>query len=221
MSETGKIIAFTNYFTIITNAMMSISRIFVMVSKGIASADRIEEVLQAHDEMEIIADDSPLNDKIVEFDHVSFSYLGVKDNVEDISFELKKGQTLGIIGATGSGKSTILQLLMRFYDADAGTIRIHGRDIRSYDPKELRKEYGIVMQNDFIFQDSVRENIAFGRPIDDELLDEATQIAQARPFIKSLIDEFDYKLNSKGTNLSGGQRQRIFLSRRLPTTRRF
>ena len=108
------------------------------------------------------------------------------------------GQTLGIIGATGSGKSTILQLLMRFYDADAGTIRIHGRDIRSYDPKELRKEYGIVMQNDFIFQDSVRENIAFGRPIDDELLDEATQIAQARPFIKSLIDEFDYKLNSKG-----------------------
>ena len=213
LSETGKIIAFTNYFTIITNAMMSISRIFVMVSKGIASADRIEEVLQAQDEMEIIPDDSPLNDKIVEFDHVSFSYLGVKDNVEDITFEMKKGQTLGIIGATGSGKSTILQLLMRFYDADAGTIRIHGRDIRSYNPKELRKEYGIVMQNDFIFQDSVRENIAFGRPIDDELLDEATQIAQARPFIKSLTDEFDYKLNSKGTNLSGGQRQRIFLSR--------
>ena len=170
-------------------------------------------MLQAHDEMEIIADDSPLNDKIVEFDHVNFSYLGVKDNVEDITFELKKGQTLGIIGATGSGKSTILQLLMRFYDADSGTIRIHGRDIRSYDPKDLRKEYGIVMQNDFIFQDSVRENIAFGRPIDDELLDEATQIAQARPFIKSLTDEFDYKLNSKGTNLSGGQRQRIFLSR--------
>lgn len=213
LSETGKIIAFTNYFTIITNAMMSISRIFVMLSKGIASANRIQEVLETEEDMRIIEDLRPLNDKVVEFDHVSFSYLGKKNNISDISFAIEKGRTLGIIGATGSGKSTILQLLLRFYDADSGEIRIHGRDIRSYDPKILRGEYGIVMQNDFIFQDSVRENIAFGRPVDDELLDEATEIAQAHSFISSLTDQFDYRLNSKGTNLSGGQRQRIFLSR--------
>ena len=145
----------------------------------------------------------------------------VKDNVEDISFELKKGQTLGIIGATGSGKSTIVQLLMRFYDADAGTIRIHGRDIRSYDPKELRKEYGIVMQNDFIFQDSVRENIAFGRPIDDELLDEATDRSGLGRFIKSLTDEFDYKLNSAAPTFPADSASGYSYRGRLPTTRRF
>ena len=98
LSETGKIIAFTNYFTIITNAMMSISRIFVMLSKGLASADRIEEVLQTEDEMKIIPSEPAATDAIIEFDHVSFSYLGVRDNVQDISFRLKEGQTLGIIG---------------------------------------------------------------------------------------------------------------------------
>ena len=212
LSETGKIIAFTNYFTIITNAMMSISRIFVMLSKGLASADRIEEVLQTEDEMKIIPSEPAATDTIIEFDHVSFSYLGVRDNVQDISFRLKEGQTLGIIGATGSGKTTILQLLLRFYDADSGTIRIHGQDIRSLDPKQLRQQTGIVMQNDFIFQDTVRENIAFGRYADEALLQEATQIAQAS-FIDQLCGRYDYRLNSKGTNLSGGQRQRIFLSR--------
>ena len=212
LSETGKIIAFTNYFTIITNAMMSISRIFVMLSKGLASADRIEEVLQTEDEMKIIPSEPAATDAIIEFDHVSFSYLGVRDNVQDISFRLKEGQTLGIIGATGSGKTTILQLLLRFYDADSGTIRIHGQDIRSLDPKQLRQQTGIVMQNDFIFQDTVRENIAFGRYADEALLQEATQIAQAS-FIDQLCGRYDYRLNSKGTNLSGGQRQRIFLSR--------
>ena len=212
LSETGKIIAFTNYFTIITNAMMSISRIFVMLSKGLASADRIEEVLQTEDEMKIIPSEPAATDAIIEFDHVSFSYLGVRDNVQDISFRLKEGQTLGIIGATGSGKTTILQLLLRFYDADSGTIRIHGQDIRSLDPKQLRQQTGIVMQNDFIFQDTVRENIAFGRYADEALLQQATQIAQAS-FIDQLCGRYDYRLNSKGTNLSGGQRQRIFLSR--------
>ena len=212
LSETGKIIAFTNYFTIFTNAMMSISRIFVMLSKGLASADRIEEVLQTEDEMKIIPSEPAATDAIIEFDHVSFSYLGVRDNVQDISFRLKEGQTLGIIGATGSGKTTILQLLLRFYDADSGTIRIHGQDIRSLDPKQLRQQTGIVMQNDFIFQDTVRENIAFGRYADEALLQEATQIAQAS-FIDQLCGRYDYRLNSKGTNLSGGQRQRIFLSR--------
>ena len=214
LSETGKIIAFTNYFTIITNAMMSISRIFVMLSKGLASADRIEEVLQTEDEMKIIPSEPAATDAIIEFDHVSFSYLGVRDNVQDISFRLKEGQTLGIIGATGSGKTTILQLLLRFYDADSGTIRIHGQDIRSLDPKQLRQQTGIVMQNDFIFQDTVRENIAFGRYADEALLQEATQIAQAS-FIDQLCGRYDYRLNSKGTNLSGGQRQRCACARAL------
>lgn len=213
LSETGKIIAFTNYFTIITNAMLTMSRIFVMLSKGIASAERIQEVLEISEDLQLIESDEKENESMIEFDHVTFSYLKVKENIKDISFNLKKGQTLGIIGATGAGKTTILQLLLRFYDADSGVIRIHGKDIRSFNPKQLRSELGIVMQNDFIFQDTVRENISFGRQLDDDLLDEATEIAQADTFINNLDQQYDSPLNSKGTNLSGGQRQRIFLSR--------
>ena len=213
LSETGKIIAFMNYFTIVTNALIAVSRIFVMSSKGLASADRIEEVLQAQDELVMIEDEGVDSEYEIEFDHVNFSYLGVKNNIQDLSFRLKSGQTLGIIGATGSGKTTVLQLLLRFYDADSGSIRLRGKDIRSVDPKKIRKEYGVVMQNDFIFKDTVRENILFGREVDSDDLVEATKTAQAYPFIRNLEEAFDHPLNSKGTNLSGGQRQRIFLSR--------
>lgn len=213
ISETGKIIAFTNYFTLITNAMMAVSRMFVMYSKGIASAERIESIMQMSEDLKIIDKDDHSNDHVVEFDDVSFSYLKKKNNISNISFKLDAGETLGIIGATGSGKSTIMQLLLRFYDVDQGVIRIYGQDIRSYQPKELRDNFGIVMQNDFIFQDTIKENIEFGRIVDDNMIEQAAFSAQANAFIDELDDKFEHKLNSKGTNLSGGQRQRILLSR--------
>ncbi|MDD2591968.1 MAG: ABC transporter ATP-binding protein [Erysipelotrichaceae bacterium] len=213
ISETGKIIAFTNYFTLITNAMMAVSRMFVMYSKGIASAERIESIMQMSEDLKIIDKDDHSNDHVVEFDNVSFSYLKKKNNISNISFKLDAGETLGIIGATGSGKSTIMQLLLRFYDVDQGVIRIYGQDIRSYQPKELRDNFGIVMQNDFIFQDTIKENIEFGRIVDDNMIEQAAFSAQANAFIDELDDKFEHKLNSKGTNLSGGQRQRILLSR--------
>ena len=213
VSETGKIIAFTNYFTLITNAMMAVSRMFVMYSKGIASADRIAEIMDVKEELLVIEGDDHPNDCVVEFDNVSFSYLGNTNNITDISFKIHAGQTLGIIGATGSGKSTIMQLLLRFYDVDQGVIRIYGKDVRSYKPRTLRDNFGIVMQNDFIFQDTIKENIEFGRIVDDNMIEQATFNAQANAFIEELDDKYEYKLNSKGTNLSGGQRQRILLSR--------
>lgn len=213
LSEVGKIIAFTNYFTLITNAMMAVSRIFVMYSKGIASADRIQEILAIEDETKIVEDINADDEYAVEFQHVNFSYLGVTNNLQDVSFKLKKGQTLGVIGVTGSGKSTLIQLLLRFYDADSGLIKINSKDIRSYQPNELRRNYGIVMQNDFVFQDTIKENIRFGRQANDEMIMETAANAQAISFIDEFDDQFDHKLNSKGTNLSGGQRQRILLSR--------
>ena len=213
LSEVGKIIAFTNYFTLITNAMMAVSRMFVMYSKGIASANRIQEILAIEDEMMFVDDQNMDNEYAVEFQHVNFSYLKVKDNIQDVSFKLKKGQTLGIIGVTGSGKSTLIQLLLRFYDVDSGLIKINGKDIRSYQPNELRSHYGIVMQNDFVFQDTIKENIKFGRQADDEMISETAINAQAISFIDEFDDQFEHKLNSEGTNLSGGQRQRILLSR--------
>lgn len=212
LSETGKIIAFTNYFTIISNAMMSISRIFVEVSKGIASAERIQEVFDCENEFAVKEKQSNHSSNVIEFEHVNFSYLGKTNNLTDISFSLKKGQTLGILGATGSGKTTILSLLLRFYDVDSGNIYVDGENIQSLDISKLRRKFGTVMQNDFIFQDSVRENIDFGRNLSEEDIVKAVKTAQA-DFIFDLSNALDTPLHSKGVNLSGGQRQRIYLAR--------
>jgi ATP-binding cassette subfamily B protein len=146
---------------------------------------------------------------------VHFSYLGKKDNLKDISFSLKKGDRLGIIGATGSGKSTILRLLMRFYDADSGIIRIHGKDVRSYTKQELSAMFGVVFQNDFLYADTIEENIRFGRDISREDIVKATKIAQAHDFITSFADGFEHAVSTGGTNLSGGQRQRLLISRAI------
>lgn len=153
LGETGKIIAFMTYFTLISNAMMSISRIFVETSKGIASADRIGKILTMPVDLATVKMDEKIGKEegLIVFDQVSFSYNGVKNNLENINFKIGKGQTLGILGATGCGKTTILQLLMRFYDVNEGSIRINGRDIRTMKNAELRQLFGIVMQNDLVY----------------------------------------------------------------------
>lgn len=215
ISQTGKIIAFMTYFTIILNALLSINRIFTIVSQGSASAERISRVLESPGECKVLPRDHIETDRSIIFENVSFSYSGGSNQLQDISFSLGKGQTLGIIGATGCGKTTLIQLLLRFYDADSGMIRIDGDDVRSIPLDILRRKFGIVFQNDFILADSIRENIAFGRNINDDDVAKSIKNAQAKDFINGLEDGVSHRLAARGTNVSGGQRQRILISRAL------
>ena len=216
VSSVTTVLAFMQYFTLISMAMMSLSRMFVMYTKCAASANRISMVMSNTDELTVIEDDGKGDESLhVSFEGVSFSYLGKKENVKDVSFSLKKGESLGIIGATGSGKSTLLRLLMRFYDADKGIIRINGRDVRSYTKEQLTSMFGVVFQNDFLYADTVCENIRFGRDISDERIVEAAKIAQADDFISAFSDGYSHRVYTAGTNLSGGQRQRVLISRAI------
>lgn len=213
VSETGKIIAFLSYFTIILNAMMSITRIFVMTSKGSASAKRIGDVLSSPGNLPIMDDEPIKTDAHIIFDDVTFSYNKKKDNIKNISFSLKKGETLGIIGATGSGKSTVINLLMRLYDADTGKIYINGESVRSIPHEKLHKMFGTVFQGDVLFADTIRNNIDFGRNLTDGQIESAAKHACAFEFIDALPDKFGHMLTGKGANLSGGQKQRVLLAR--------
>lgn len=220
LTKPGTIIAFLSYFTIILNAMLSITRMFVMYSKGSASAGRICEVLDTPEDLNLLPADTnqPAEREHVVFEHVSFSYGGRTETLHDIHFSLNRGETLGIIGATGSGKSTLLRLLLRFYDPDKGEIRIAGRDVRSIPPEELYTKFGVAFQHDFLFADSIAENIRFGRTLSEEELAAAAADAQAAPFIGELADGYSHLLTAKGTNLSGGQKQRLLIARALANT---
>lgn len=215
LTQPGVIIAFLTYFTIILNAMLSITRIFVIVSKGLASADRIQAVLRLPEDMKVVPLLAREDEAHIVFDHVSFTYPDGTTVLKEIDFSLDKGQTLGIIGATGSGKSTIVRLLLRLYDPTNGQIRINGRDIRSLDPAELHQYFGIVLQKDVLFADTIEKNIDFGRRFSKEQIEEAAARAQAKEFIQQLPQQLAYELHARGSNLSGGQKQRVLLSRAL------
>lgn len=215
-TQPGKIIAFLSYFAIILNALMMVTRLFVMYSKGVASADRIALVLDAPEDMKVLPSENEAlkSSYHIEFRNVSFSYNKTQNNLTNISFALEKGQTLGIIGATGSGKSTVLNLLLRFYDADSGEIFINGKDIRTIPYEILHTQFGVVFQNDFLFADTIRENIDFGRSLKEAEIKAAINDAQAG-FIYGKPGNFSYRLTVKGANLSGGQKQRILIARAL------
>lgn len=217
-SSPETVIAFMQYFTLISMAMMSVTRIFVMYSKCAASAKRVEEVLNSEDELaEKDISEYPLGDEkiFIEFDHVSFSYEGKKNNLDDVSFKLYEGSSLGIIGATGSGKSTLIKLLLRFYDIDTGNIRISGKDIRTINRKELYSMFGTAMQNDFLYADTIYENIRFGRDISHDAITDAAKTAQAHDFISAFPDKYQHELSQKATNISGGQKQRLLIARAI------
>ncbi|MEE1064733.1 MAG: ABC transporter ATP-binding protein [Acutalibacteraceae bacterium] len=215
LSSPATVIAFMQYFTLISMAMMSLSRMFVMYTKCAASANRIAEVLDTPDKFDVVAD-SNANDGIhIAFENVSFSYLSKKNNIQNLSLSLRKGERLGIIGATGSGKSTFIKLLLRFYEPDSGKILINGRDIKSYSREKLTSMFGVALQNDFIYADTIEENIRFGRDIPTENIIKAAKTAQAHDFITATADGYSHMLSSKGTNLSGGQRQRVLIARAL------
>ena len=232
LTEPGTILAFLSYFTIILNAMLGITRVFVICSKGSASAKRIESVLLAEDDMPILPEEENAQTENadaphIEFRGVTFSYNKkeetdglrseerdyIKNNLTDISFTLNRGQTLGIIGATGSGKSTIVNLLIRFYDPDKGTVLVDGRDVRCIPREELCKKFGIAFQNDFIMANSIFENISFGRDLTEEQVNRAIVLAQAKQMIDELPEGTGYRLTARGTNISGGQNQRMLIAR--------
>ena len=215
-TQPGMIVAFLQYFTMILNAMMGVTRIFVMASKGIASAERVSSVMDLPQDLTVTkALQKPeKNAPHIEFRHVSFSYTGVGENLTDLSFRLAHGQVLGILGPTGCGKSTILNLLMRLYDPDQGQILIDGQDIRTMDAGKLRQKFGVVFQNDFVTEGTIADNIRFFRTLDDEALSRAARDAQAE-FIAQKEGGMNAEVMVRGNNLSGGQKQRLLIARAL------
>lgn len=232
VTQPGVILAFLTYFNMILMGVMGLNRIFMMMSKADASANRIAEVIKSATDLLPIGDDEAAKtdstDYIV-FDDVSFGYqadghdstnIGFvgeerQMSLSNISFSIKKGGTLGIIGPTGCGKTTIINLLMRFYDATDGHIFVDGRDVRTYGLDELRRKFGVVFQNDVVFADTLSSNIVFGRNVDDAGVERAARDAMAYEFISEYDDGFEHEANIRGANLSGGQRQRILISRAL------
>ena len=235
LSEVGKILAFMTYFTIILNAMISISKMFVILSKAIASANRIDTILELEDDMKVVEVLNTYEDKQkyhVVFENVSFAYnKGEEDDLKDISFEVKQGETLGILGGTGAGKSTIVSLFLRFYDVKQGRILINGRDIKSIPLQELRSKFGVVFQvkpSDVVTyvekgvadlgivgKDTILENVNLGRDLSEEEIEEALLYARAKEFVDQKTNNLEEALDIKGANLSGGQKQRILIARAL------
>lgn len=244
--EVGTILAFLTYFTIILNAMLSISKMFTIYSKGQASAERITQILLSEDERQLeerrLADwaarsafDETLScraggggapgesrafkeaaeGEYVSARNVTFSYHSGKPVLQDISFSLKKGETLGIIGETGAGKSTVVSLLLGFYTPDSGRILLGGEDIRSQSFGQLREKVGVVFQNDTLFEGTIYENIDLGRGLKKEQIDKAVRAAQAEEFVGEKGGQSQGFLSIRGANLSGGQKQRILIARAL------
>ena len=221
--DSGVIVAFLQYFVMILNAMLAVTRIFVMTSKGEASAKRVADVLEMEEELLV----SPLShgDAVtalpkgepsghIAFENVSFSYTGIGKNLDNISFCLRRGQTLGILGPTGSGKSTIINLLLRLYDTDEGCVKIDGQDIRTIPYEALRKKFGVVFQNDFVTEGTIGHNIDFFRELEDADLVAAAKAAQAE-FIEHKEGKMEAEVHVRGNNLSGGQKQRLLIARAL------
>ena len=219
----GEVIALVNYMTQILNALVALQVLIVSITKAMASAKRVNEVLDLQPSVQnkedgyrlknVSEEDAPA----VVFDHVSFTYPGAKEEaLTELNFTVKKGQTIGIIGGTGSGKSSLVNLLPRFYDVTKGTVMIHGVDVKDYPQRELRSRIGMVPQKAVLFSGSIRDNMKWGKEdATDEEIYEALSIAQAKEFVDAKKGRLDYMLNQGGKNLSGGQRQRLTIARAL------
>ena len=212
----GDITAFVSYMTQISLALIVLANLIVFFNKAAAGAGRIADVFEVQSSMKDGSDDIvPAEGPVIEFDDVSFSYADSSANsVDNISFCLKKGEVLGIIGGTGSGKSTIANLLPRFYDATEGSIKIYGKDIRSYKLSQVRKFVVSVPQKASVISGTVAENIRMGKPdASDEEITEALKTAQAYDFIEKLPEGINAPVLQGGKNFSGGQKQRLTIAR--------
>ena len=212
----GDITAFVSYMTQISLALIVLANLIVFFNKAAAGARRIADVFEVQSSMKDGNDDIvPSEEPVIEFDDVSFSYADSSANsVDNISFSLKRGEVLGIIGGTGSGKSTIANLLPRFYDATEGTVKIYGKDIRSYKLSQVRRFVVSVPQKASVISGTVAENIRMGKPdASDEEITEALKTAQAYDFIEKLPEGINAPVLQGGKNFSGGQKQRLTIAR--------
>ena len=217
LTKPGSIIAFLTYFTIILNAMMSVNKMFVMLSQAMASASRISEVLLLPEEE---ADGGlarlETRSRIV-FSDVCFSYRQPAKEyaLSHLSFAVGRGEALGVIGATGCGKTTLIQLLQRFYPVDQGAIYIDGENIAAIDDARLHALFGVAFQSDAFFAGTIYENIDLGRGLPREDIERAARCAQAEEFILTRPGQYEYQIHAKAVNLSGGQKQRLLIARAL------
>ena len=217
----GEVVALLNYMSQILVELVKLANLIITVTKAIACGNRIESVFNEKPEMregslaweEAAAADGPA----VEFDHVSLTYQGAgAESLSGISFRAEKGQTIGIIGGTGSGKSSLVNLIPRFYDATEGEVRINGRNIKEYQRDTLREHIGVVLQKAVLFKGTIADNLRWGKEDASEAeLEEALTVSQAKEFVDTKAGRLDFRIEQGGRNLSGGQKQRLTIARAL------
>ena len=216
---TGQLMSMIVYATQILSSLMMLSMVFVMVIMAESSANRIVEVLDEESDLKNPA--HPLNsvaDGSIDFDNVSFSYVNDPDKsaLKDINIHIHSGETIGIIGGTGSAKTTLVQMIPRLYDTTTGQVRVGGKDVRDYDIESLRDQVSVVLQKNVLFSGTIKENLRWGNPnASDEELVAACKLAQADEFVRSFPDGYDTYIEQGGTNVSGGQKQRLCIARAL------
>ena len=217
--DVGQLSALLTYSFQILMSLMMVSMIFVMVTMSAESAKRITEVL--NEESTLHNPDAPVyevKDGSVDFDNVSFRYSekAEKFSLSDIDLHIKSGETVGIIGGTGSSKSTLIQLISRLYDTTEGTVRVGGLDVKAYDIETLRNQVAVVLQKNVLFSGTIKENLRWGnKEATDEQLEEACRLAQADEFIQKFPNKYDTYIEQGGSNVSGGQKQRLCIARAL------
>ncbi len=216
----GEIIAFVNYMTQILQALIVVANLVVIFTKASASASRINEVLETEPSVSdaVSGEVAPLADEAaLEFDRVAFSYAGAEEpSLSGITVKLRPGETLGVIGGTGSGKSTFVSLIPRFYDATSGEVKVFGRDVKEYPLAELRRLVGTVPQKAAVVSGTIRENLRWAKPdATDEELWAALKTAQAESFVEALPQKLETRVEQGGKNFSGGQKQRLTIARAL------
>ena len=215
----GQIVALINYMSQILVELVKLANTIIMTTKCVACGNRVQALLDVQSSLKDgnIPFEETKKPALVEFDHVALAYKGAGEaSLENITFTAEPGQTIGIIGGTGSGKTSLVHMIPRFYDATDGCVRINGQDVKSYSLEELRQHIGIVMQKAVLFHGSIRDNIRWGNPeADDEMITEALELAQASEVVAGKPEGLGYEIEQGGRNLSGGQRQRFTIARAL------
>ena len=227
----GQVVALVNYMSQILIELVKLANLIITITKALACANRIENIFEIHSSMtweeaedaagaiasRKDAEQTTGASYVVDFDHVHLTYAGAgAESLSDIDFKVRKGETIGIIGGTGSGKSSLVNMIPRFYDATQGAVRIDGKDVRKYSMEELRQKVGVVLQKAVLFSGTIRENLLWGKEdATEEELWQALTTAQAKEFVEGKDGKLDAPVAQAGRNLSGGQKQRLTIARAL------